>query len=333
MDNTFSDPEASASCGKFISPSRRDTQGFHFTTTTCSQQPPQRPIDTLYVRGESQSPSKFHPESMNHEARSPSTLSGDAGLIQLIDVMATQRLRKCLNNNQILRLAFTIFIAGAVTTLIAGGLVKERQEDGYNESNDNAHLGMLAIGFVIFMVGAIFLMAIWMYRTNSWPNEFVHYYEGDCMVAKTRRHVAMEDIEASYEMQRLEAIGRSRLLRINTDESFGSQGPLLPRRPEQAHTRFTFADSTFEDSEYSFESGLNDTISVPYATAQSSSPPRTLAIELQSLPSTASVVRPSKFTEELDMEIHEVDPETGIGKPKRQSLVAKIAKRFSGGKF
>jgi hypothetical protein len=298
------------------------------------------------VYNEPLSASAFSPESTNHEPCSPSTSSHDAKFIQPADTMDTQPLRKCLNNNQVLRLAFTIFIAGAVTTLIAGGLVKERREDGYNEFNDNAHLGMLAIGFVIFMIGALFLMAIWMYRTHSLPNQFVHYYEGDCMAARTRRRVAMEDVEASYEMQRLEAIGRSRLLRVNTDESFGSQGPLLPRRPEQAHTRFNesrstfadstfegFADSTFEGFEYSYESGLNDTISVPYTTAQASSPPRTLAIELQSLPSTVSVVRPSNFTEELDMEMHEVDPDTGIGRPKRQSLVAKIAKRFSGGKF
>ena len=61
------------------------------------------------------------------------------------------------------------------------------------------------------------------------------------------------------------------------------------------------------------------------AADQYTSPPRNIAIKL---------LRPAKFTEEVEMEMYDVDPDTGYGKPKpipkRKSLVEKFKKRLSG---
>jgi hypothetical protein len=206
-----------------------------------------------------------------------------------------------------LRLGLIILIIGATTSLLAGGLLNRDHQDG--NSYTTGHLYLLFAGILITVLAAIFLSIIAMYRTQWWP-EFWGIPETATFANRARARAA--DFEANYELQSL--------------YSFGSQRALLPQRPASVHSshaeRYHESNTSLGES---FETSSNFYPPPTAAADQSTSRPRDIAIQLR---------HPAKFTEEVEMDMHDVDPDTGNGmpkaKPKRKSLVEKFRKRLSG---
>lgn len=206
-----------------------------------------------------------------------------------------------------LRLGLIILIIGATTFLLAGGLLNRDHQDG--NSYTTGHLYLLSVGILITVLAAIFLSIIAMYRTQWWP-DFWGIPEAATFANRARARAA--DFEANYELQYL--------------HSFGSQHALLPQRPASVH--FSDAGRYHESNNSSGDSFEVSSAFYPPPTAnadQSTSPTRNIAIQLR---------HPAMFTEEVEREMYDVDPDTGYGRarpePKRKSLVEKFRKRLSG---
>ncbi|PMD60105.1 uncharacterized protein K444DRAFT_629531 [Hyaloscypha bicolor E] len=72
----------------------------------------------------------------------------------------------CLRNDQYLpdKLALTLVITGFTITLTGSGLLSQRKEHGEDTSSSNSSLLQVNIGTVIFLIGGIWFVVIWMNR-------------------------------------------------------------------------------------------------------------------------------------------------------------------------
>jgi hypothetical protein len=135
----------------------------------------------------------------------------------------------CLLNDQYLldKLALILVISGLVTTLTGSGLLSQRKEHGEATASSNPSLLQVNIGTVIFLIGGIWLVGIWMNRKGyiRLSMGYPTYTMGDRLRTERGDDIELADM-GGIAQQGVEQPARP---------SDASDRPLLPQRPAPAY--------------------------------------------------------------------------------------------------
>jgi hypothetical protein len=135
----------------------------------------------------------------------------------------------CLRNDQYLpdKLALTLVITGFTITLTGSGLLSQRKEHGEDTSSSNSSLLQVNIGTVIFLIGGIWFVVIWMNRKGYLRlcMGYPRYTMGDRLRTERSDDIELADM-GGIAQQGVEQPARP---------SDASDRPLLPQRPEPAY--------------------------------------------------------------------------------------------------
>jgi hypothetical protein len=226
--------------------------------------------------------------------------------------------RGFLQKNLAIRCAFIVLIAGGVTALIGGGLLHQRLVEGHALSTDDRQLCAVIIGVIIFIIGAFCLLIIFLNRTNF----LSHFLNGRMGISESMA----DRVRSEVELDNLSHMDTGTGVESSV-ESFSSANPLLLQRPEPVHLR-----GDTESGTSSVASSVTED-SLQIEPIREAAEERTIVMNLSER-TTGNVARVSKFREEFDLEMQEIDPDTGMPvkqPPKRQSFAQFMARRFSGG--
>ncbi|KAE9377343.1 hypothetical protein N431DRAFT_555553 [Stipitochalara longipes BDJ] len=144
-----------------------------------------------------------------------------------------------LGHDLFFKLSLIIMIAGFVAALLSLGQMSEhKDEQGTIYGNDPAYL-QLALGIIIFMVGAFGALAHYIHKTGRF---LAHLGYSNNMIDNIRADVAAQDIELGPLRQpspvlsaRPSARSYNSLPSTIPRSSYSSNRPLLPVEPAQVH--------------------------------------------------------------------------------------------------